>query len=62
MIEFNASTFLVTGGVNELNVVGYVNITKVISSPISVRLAKDLPYFNLSNLFSRTDVSEFAKM
>jgi hypothetical protein len=39
MIEFNTSTLTVTGGINELNIAGFVNITKVIPSPIKVRHA-----------------------
>jgi hypothetical protein len=38
LIEFNASTLSVTGGISELNLVGYLNITKDLLSPIAVRL------------------------
>jgi hypothetical protein len=41
MAEFNTSTLKVTGGINELNIVGYVNIIKDVPSPIKVRTAED---------------------
>jgi hypothetical protein len=41
LTEFNTSTLKITGGINELNIVGFVNIVKDVPSPIKVRAAED---------------------
>jgi hypothetical protein len=39
--KFNTSTLRVTGGINEINIVGFVNVTKEVGSPIKVRTVED---------------------
>jgi hypothetical protein len=65
MIEFNTSTITVTGGINELNINGFVNITKDIPSPIKVETMKFhlCSKIDLSRLLIRyPDAVDFAKM
>jgi hypothetical protein len=50
MIEFNTSTLRVTGGINELNIVGFVNFTKDVPSPIKVRRTENQFVYTLNKL------------